>query len=88
MNVSEPINDEKCLTKQKWTEKSHGVFKASKHRSDFKEENKAFTIYILCCCAFRLIGSHTRGILVLFVHIGTFHTENDLIVSYFFHVII
>lgn len=63
--VDEPINDEKCLKNQKRTEKSHTVFKASKHNSDLKEEKEAFMICFLCYCDFRLIVSHSRGILVL-----------------------
>lgn len=88
MNVSEPINDEKCPQIQKWTEKSPTAFKAGKHKADLKEEMKAFVICILCCCTLRLIGWHARGILVLLCVLVLSIRKNDLIVPFFFHVII
>lgn len=63
-------------------------FKASKHNSDLKEEKKAFMVGFLCYCAFRLIVSHSRGILVLLYVLVLSIQKNDLIVSFFFHVII
>lgn len=56
MNVNESLNDEKCPNAQKWTGKSHSVFKASKHQLDLKKEMKAFMINVLHCCILRLIG--------------------------------
>lgn len=88
MNVDEPINDEEYPTNPKWSENSYTVFKASKHNSDLKEGKKAFMIGFLCYCAFRLIVSHSRGILVLLYVLALSIQKNDLIVSYFFHVII
>lgn len=86
--MSEPINDEKCLGDQKWTEKSRIVFRASKHKLDLKEEKKVFMICILCCCVFRLIGSRTKGILALLCLSVLSIQKNDLIVLCSFHVII
>lgn len=55
-NVLMPKNGQESLTL---------FFKASKHQLDLKKEMKAFMINVLHCCILRLIGWHTRGILVL-----------------------